>query len=85
MPYGTVHTVYSGRIGTPPADVKRNKLRPSAMDFRAPLQLEGILPIKIHCPPISSSSFQSLQLPAELSASTEKSPVAFFHLVPTRA
>lgn len=82
MPYGTVHTVYSGRIGTPPADVKRNKLRPSAMDFRAPLQLEGILPIKTHCPPISSSSssFQSLQLPAELSASTENPRLLSFIL-----
>ncbi|PYH72614.1 uncharacterized protein BO88DRAFT_166448 [Aspergillus vadensis CBS 113365] len=53
------------------------------MDFRAPLQLEGILPIKTHCPPISSSSsssLQSLQLPAELSASTENPRLLSFTL-----
>ncbi|RAH52956.1 hypothetical protein BO85DRAFT_169925 [Aspergillus piperis CBS 112811] len=41
---------------------------------------EGILPIKTHCPPISSSSFQLLQLPAELSASTENPRLLSFIL-----
>lgn len=51
------------------------------MDFRAPLQLGRHLADQKHCPPnSSSSSFQSLQLPAELSASTENPRLLSFTL-----
>ncbi|RDH26012.1 hypothetical protein M747DRAFT_7943 [Aspergillus niger ATCC 13496] len=51
------------------------------MDFRAPLQLGRHLADQKHCPPnSSSSSFQSLQLPAELSASAKNPRLLSFTL-----